>query len=195
MVAPERTYAEVLRVAGRYLAAQQARSFEIAERDEALALTWVAGSGDRAQHSYTRLELADLLAAARLLRGDALVVRSREQEQLLRTLGQELDRQHVTLGAVFQQSDGYRVLGEREGLPFEGHFSVAELGHLSAERHEWRASAEETPVAGSAPHEAPADAVVPTPEDLPAPEVESPEVGLPAGPRDQRPWWRRGWGR
>jgi hypothetical protein len=195
-VTPAYAYAEVLRVTGRYLAAQQARSFEIAERGEALALTWIADRGQTERRSYTRLELADLLAAARLLRGRGPSSSPSELEQALRTLGQELDRQRVSLGIIFQEPDGYRVRGERESLPFEAHFTAGELQELSAEQHARRVSPPDSALPDRSVHpDSRAAAALASERETSEADASADQAAPSADAPRRRPWWRWGRGR
>src|SRR5689334_21775936 len=96
-----RDNAEVLRALGRFLDDQGATTFEIVNNIPYLDVTWeMPGAGSQpCRRAYQEPDLYDLRAEARALRqGAGRPVGS--LVELLRTIGQELDRDGVELGSL-----------------------------------------------------------------------------------------------
>jgi hypothetical protein len=135
-------YALLLRALGQYLDSQQARRAEIAVRDNGLSVSWSAtrelGQRDEQQH-FDEFDLEVLRMRGKLYR-EAFVATG-DRAELLRTLGQELDREHINLRTLVEDDDGYWLHGTLDGAPVHRPYTMEQLRNLSAERRITRTDA------------------------------------------------------
>ena len=117
----QRTYADLLRLIGRFLDSNEASAVEIVDHDTALAVSWQAREGGTCRRSFSDNSVVSLLRAARTQRGTADPDSPSGRAELLRTLGQVLDTQEVTQVSIVEAPDGYRING------FSGRQPVQQL--------------------------------------------------------------------
>ena len=164
-------YADMLRALGRFLDEQNAYETEVVEQQHYLAVSWQDSGGVAGQRSYNELDLNQLRAEARRLRGgggSGPAMAKGERHELLRTLGQDLDAMGFSLGRILEDDEGFIVTGVSDRRYHSLRYTREALRELSAERRQQRGT------------------VVPHPtEDI---ILESPEPN-PSGPRWR--FWRR----
>jgi hypothetical protein len=130
---PNRTeYGDLLRVVGRVLDTEAAEQIEIIQHPNCLTLSWSDGKGPAQHRSYRDVGLANLRRQARRLRGAGEQEPTRDREELLRTLGQELDTRQVVLSGIVETARGYRVSGVAERRYVNELFTWSELHEASA---------------------------------------------------------------
>jgi hypothetical protein len=131
--------ADVLRALGRSLDLQFARGIKITVHETFLSVEWGHPSSHTQTRSYQEHHLADLLAQARAMRtGSGEGTPSASLGELLRTLGQELDRANVEANGIVQEPTGFRVSGIQGGRYFRQFYRTSELLQLSRARREAR---------------------------------------------------------
>src|SRR4051794_15878062 len=118
-------YADILRVIGAVLDEHGAVNAEIIEHQAFVAISWQQGVGNAAQRFYNDLDLQELRAQARELRGGGRG--SGGRAELLRVLGQDLDAQKMELNGIVEDPDGYRVSGIAERRYLNLYYSLEEL--------------------------------------------------------------------
>ena len=87
------------------------RDLELVSYEEFIAASWVTGAGRTENRGYAELSIADLREHARTAhhwRAQSAQAAG-DSEELLRTLGQELDAAHVQLIAVFERDHEFLV--------------------------------------------------------------------------------------
>jgi hypothetical protein len=117
------------------------RDFELVNYGEYLAFSWLAGVGASAKHAYaelTKSELCDQIRTLRGLRGHAADQPSGEHEELLRTLGQELDRASVRMIAIFEREREFLVTSSSPTEHLHRAYSKGTLRNLSEQRQSLR---------------------------------------------------------
>src|SRR4051794_136221 len=94
-------HADVLRALGRFLDENDAYEFEITNHDIFLAVSWgkADGAGER---SYQEHELEKLRQQARLMRQGLGGGNPGGLAELMRTLGQEIDREQIDISRIEQ---------------------------------------------------------------------------------------------
>jgi hypothetical protein len=126
--------ADVLRALGRFLDKQGATAVEIKNHEVFLAVSWSDASSSE-RRAYQERDLESLRDEARAMRkGVAGGTPAGSMGELLRTLGQDLDRDEVEVVGIVQEPDGFRVSGTRDGHYYNRMFLTAELLKESAER-------------------------------------------------------------
>jgi len=91
-------YGDLLRVVGDLLDAESAEQVEIVQHPEALTLTWASAANQFTHRSVRDVNLDVLQQQARALRGKEKAGGTSPRVELLRTLGQLLDYEQLTLG-------------------------------------------------------------------------------------------------
>jgi hypothetical protein len=109
MVADGQGYADILRVVGQLLDTDAATDVEIIEHETFIALSWRSEISGAETRSFRELDIARLRKEARQRRGTGAEDHPRGYAELLRTLGQELDDDGITLNSIVEEEDGYRV--------------------------------------------------------------------------------------
>jgi hypothetical protein len=161
-------YGDILRVVGRIVDERQAQlraeleaaepqrqrisHLEITEYEAFMAVSWKTAAGAAGSQAYTELNLRELREEAHRLRGEsANGQKAGEYEELLRTLGQELDAEQIGISAILEQHEEFVVTGASQGRYFSRHYPVTDLHELSLERQQLRAPAyrPETPAASA----------------------------------------------
>lgn len=129
-------WGDILRVVGRWLDAEEAQNVQIAP-GSTLDVTWQR-AGTAQEAALTRLDMDKLREQAPLMRQPISASPRGDREELLRTLGQELDDLGYTVDKVSERAAGYevRVVGA-EG-PSDRFYSLTELRQHSARRRELR---------------------------------------------------------
>jgi hypothetical protein len=134
-------WADVLRALGRSLDAENASHIEIVNHDAFLAVFWDQGAPGAEQRAYKEHDLEALRAQARELRsGTAGGNPGGTFAELLRTLGQDLDRDEVDVSRVAEEDGDFIVSGQAKGKYYRQAYSVSELMVLSAQRRDARAA-------------------------------------------------------
>jgi hypothetical protein len=134
------TQADVLRALGRLLDEGRAGPVTITSEELFVTASWPDGRG-AAYRAYA----PDLLRArARAMRRGTGGRSSGARGELLRTLGQELDRGGIELIQVAERSDGFFTWGTADGQAVERVYSTGELQKLSIARQALRGSGHST---------------------------------------------------
>jgi hypothetical protein len=130
-----RDNAEILRALGRFLDDQGATTFEIVNHIAYLAVAWDSPNSGSApsERAYQDHHLNDLRAEARGMRQGAegpvgsLV-------ELLRIVGQELDRERVDLSSIRRDERAFHVSGSRDGRHYQAEYRTKDLVVIGANR-------------------------------------------------------------
>jgi hypothetical protein len=153
-------YGDVLRVIGRLLDEREAvmkaeaidpsrhghetrvlyEDIEIVEHDSFLRVSWRTRGGSGARQAYTDVNLAQLRARSRQLRTDSSADPGGQREELLRTLGQELDADDLRVSGIFEKEADFFVSGSAAGRYVNRSFAKDELLLLSEHRRQLRPS-------------------------------------------------------
>jgi hypothetical protein len=104
-------YGDVLRAVGRMLDSVQARAAEITEQATSLHVSWQSAGGERVERVFNSEQLDVLRGEEHALRDASASPPFGGHGELLRTLGQSLDQQGISLERVVELADGYRVTG------------------------------------------------------------------------------------
>jgi hypothetical protein len=97
----------------------------IVDHGDFIALTWRAGDG-LGSRSLTQLDILELVARAQQSRGtDSHTVGG--WEGVLRTLGQLLDAEDMSVGGIFEEAGRFHVSGLADGQPFNLRYTKDEL--------------------------------------------------------------------
>ena len=126
---------DLLRALGRTLDAERAADIKITFLDGFVTVSWRRHGSVEQQRSLREMDLESLRAEAKALRhhipqetyGGPLA-------ETLRTLGQELSREHVDATNITEEEDGYRVSGFAKNHYFREIYPKGELGHLSTRK-------------------------------------------------------------
>jgi hypothetical protein len=119
MLAPGE-YSDALRAVGRFLQDIGATDIHIMDRDDLLEISWTGPRGPRAQRMYTVEHIQALRTTAQLYRG----VKNPEQhigtEELLRTIGRQLDEAQARRISIVETLEGFlvRSAGNESGQEF-----------------------------------------------------------------------------
>jgi hypothetical protein len=132
-------HADVLRALGRHLDELGATGIEIVNHEVFLSVSW-AESVESEQRAYQEHDLEALRSRAKLLRQSPSGDPGGSLAELLRTVGQELDRTNATLSGLTQEPDSFRLSGIRDGVYFRETYTIAELDQLRIERRAGRGS-------------------------------------------------------
>jgi hypothetical protein len=128
--------ADVLRVIGRYLDDQGGRDPRI-RYDRDVEVSWRSESGDQ-ERASTDFDINKLREQAPLMRRPVPLPRKGDREELLRTLGQELDIQGIEVIEISETGGSFRVHGRFAGQTVHRFYSEKELRKLSEERRALR---------------------------------------------------------
>jgi hypothetical protein len=111
----------------------------IVAHDDYFAVSWRATAGAMQRRIYHQYDLDELLKQAKALRNEEAGRSYGEREELLRTLGQELDRGGVDLKGIVEVEDdaGVQVRGRLHGDDVLRIYSWETLRHIS-ESYKWR---------------------------------------------------------
>jgi hypothetical protein len=135
------TNTEVLRVVGQFLDREAARQIEIFEAATFVTVAWRTDAGERQRRDFTHDEIEDLQKDARFQRGTPIPDVPSSLAEVLRTLGQMLDVQQVSVSSITEEPDGYRIKGLGDGRLV--HQLVTRAGlHLASRRAVTRRKAE-----------------------------------------------------
>ena len=166
-------YSEILRVIGRLLDEREAlaraehgaaQSTELSAPGEALPLAyedvqivehesfvrvaWRAHDGSGARHTFTDLTLSLLHSKATQLRGEGSQDPFGEREELLRTLGQELDAAELGISGIVERDDEFFVSGSEADHYFNRSYRKDDLRSLSRFRQHLRPAHTEPALVG-----------------------------------------------
>jgi len=146
--------ADVLRALGQFLDEQGASGIEIKSHEVFLAITW-GSRADAGHRAYQEHDLEALRAQARAMRrgGGGASTDSGSLTELMRTLGQQLDRDQIEMNSIYQEPDGFRVSGIRQGRYRTGLCYTSELLETSAERRTARGTGVDVPLVRADPFE------------------------------------------
>jgi hypothetical protein len=161
-------HTDVLRAIGRLLDREAAQDVRLVNNGAFLTLSWRSPArGDDERH-YEDHNLEELRQWARDARGDLQAGPRGFFADLLRTLGQDLDREQAEFTQILQAGDALAVTGSVGGRYLRQTYYAAELQASSRRRRGWRQSAgaaESDPTREAAPPPAPAHPI----ETPPAP--------------------------
>ena len=111
---------------------------EIVEHEAFVRVSWRTHSGSAARQAYTDLNLFELRTMSRQLRGEPTVDPAGEHEELLRTLGQELDAEELQVSGVVEKGEEFFVSGSTAGRYFNRAYGRDDLLTLSQHRQRLR---------------------------------------------------------
>jgi hypothetical protein len=113
---------------------------EIVEHEAFMRVSWRTRGGSAARHAYTELSISKLRARARQLRGERAEDPGGDWEELLRTLGQELDAEELRVSGIFEKENEFFVSGSAAGRYVTRSFLRDELVTLSQHRQQLRSA-------------------------------------------------------
>jgi hypothetical protein len=128
-------YAQLLRALGHYLDQRQAVIASIESDESALCIRWIIVTEEGTREELSPLDPFDLDVLrwrGRLFRD--LAWSGGERAELLRTLGQNLDRDAIRIHAISEDGDGFVVEGTIGEKTVRRSYSLANLRLQSAER-------------------------------------------------------------
>jgi hypothetical protein len=128
--------ADVLRVIGRYLDDQGGRDSRI-RYDRDVEVSWRSESGDQ-ERASTDFDINKLREQAPLMRRPVPLPRKGDREELLRTLGQELEAQDIAVIEISETGGSFRVHGKFGEQTVHRFYSEKELRKLSEQRRALR---------------------------------------------------------
>jgi hypothetical protein len=137
-------WADILRVLGRFLDSSDAQDIEIKNEDR-LAVRWRMASGSTESASYTEFDMNKLREQAPLMRRPVATPPKTDREEMLRTIGQEMDEQAITVREIVEAAGAYRVYGSDATGEVYRFYSRAELRGLSEKRRAMRKPVEQEP--------------------------------------------------
>jgi hypothetical protein len=111
MLAPGE-YSDALRAVGRFLQDIGATDIHIMDRDDLLEISWSGPRGPRAQRMYTLEHIQALRTTAQLYRGVKGLAPHIGTEELLRTIGRQLDEARVRRIGIVETPEGFLVTSE-----------------------------------------------------------------------------------
>ena len=135
------SYAQLLRTLGQYLDQQQAIIASIESDDSGLCMRWIIVTEEGTREELSALDTFDLDVLrwrGRLVRD--LAWSGGERAELLRTLGQDLDRDGIRIRAISEDGDGFVVEGATGQQTVRRVYSLADLRTSSAQRRASRSS-------------------------------------------------------
>jgi len=127
-------------IAGKPLFVVGYEDVEIVEHEAFMRVSWRTRGGSAARHAYTELSISKLRARARQLRGEPAEDPGGEWEDLLRTLGQELDAEEIRVSGIFKKENEFFVSGSAAGRYVTRSFLREELVTLSQHRQQLRSA-------------------------------------------------------
>ena len=130
--------ADLLRAVGRLLDSFDATTIQLLNGDAFLTISWQTKQGGPDERQYEERNLEDLRRWARDSRGDIQKGPPGGLADMLRTLGQDLDRERIELTQVEQDAEGLTVVGSLDGRSVRRRYLTLELRASSQRRREWR---------------------------------------------------------
>jgi len=132
-------YAEWLRTVGQWLDAQGAHDLEIVVDAYLVTVICQVNRDTPHRHSFSRVELGRLSEAAQLRRNHSLSQPSGHWAAMLRTVGQELATEQITLTRLCSEEIGLRAYGAHGQRYFNHVYPWDELRMLNRSRYNERA--------------------------------------------------------
>ena len=140
-----REYCDTLRALGRFLETAGALEIAVSEEANHLSVSWRTKGGDRLRRQYGAFELQALRTAARLFRGLEGGDPRFTREEMLRTLGRQLDDMGAEGIGLVETPDGFWVSARVRGERVECLYTFDELTARSHEYHRARLPAVTAP--------------------------------------------------
>ena len=125
-------YAELLRVIGQWLDANEAQSIELLATAHTITVRWRPPRGRPLAYTFDGDELAEMGQKARAQLTDQAGQMAGQWATLLRTLGHELDHTGRELLVARSVAEGIQVLGTDPTTPATQWFAPERLGHWNA---------------------------------------------------------------
>jgi hypothetical protein len=133
-------HAALLRAIGRLLDAEFAENVQLVNNDAAVTLSWRKPGLGGEQRSYRQENLEELRRFAAQSRGTYRGDQADSLAELLRTVGQDLDRERWKLTRLVQEPDGWVAEGWLNDRPITRKHLLRDLVASSKRRREWRRS-------------------------------------------------------
>ena len=134
----ETCYSDLLRAVGQFLDADAPESVEIADEGATLTLNWVDRDGNPQARTFDKKhDLDKMRQEGRGRRGTPAEQSNGEREELLRTLGEELDMTGANLVRI-KEIHGYKVIVVDDAERIELWYSRDELLEKSRARRDQR---------------------------------------------------------
>jgi hypothetical protein len=130
--------ADLLRAVGRLLDGEKATAFDLINNDGTLAIAFRTKGYGNDQRHYQDRNLEELRKWAKDSRGDMYREPRDGYAEMLRTLGQDLDRAGSEFTEILQEGDKITVRGQIDGRQVEQQYLVPELLASNRRRREWR---------------------------------------------------------
>src|SRR5581483_9535501 len=111
MVPQAGEHADLLRALGRFLDQQQAGNVEIVNHEVFLTVSWEKQAGGAQQRAFQDIDVETLRAQAIALRKGNVRNPGGSLAEMLRTLGQELDRDQAEVSTITSNRDSFTVSG------------------------------------------------------------------------------------
>src|SRR5690242_11140103 len=145
-------HTDVLRAIGRLLDLEGADGVHVVHGQGSLTVEW--RSGVRSDHRrYEGHHLAELRKSARGSRGELNKGPDGGWADLLRTLGQDMDRDEIGLAELTHEADNLTVTGSVAGRPTSRTYSIPDLRASSQRRQAWRRATDDPPTGADSPGE------------------------------------------
>lgn len=103
--------ADVLRAVGWFLDQEDATSYSIVTEDTIVKVTWETVDAGVGRRAYQEHQLESLRARARAMRRQRHYAGPSANSELLRTIGQILERERITTRGIFRDAEGFRISG------------------------------------------------------------------------------------
>ncbi len=140
------SYADLLRSLGLWLDERGARvPWTVHTEGSQWAISWDTGGGAPRAEDATQVDVQELRVQAPRLRGVGMLAASLgERAELLRTLGQDLDAERLTLTNLTEEEDAFLVCGQLYGQIFFRRATREELRTHSLRRRSSRQATSST---------------------------------------------------
>jgi hypothetical protein len=131
-------WADVLRLIGRHVDAQEPAEDVAVVSSEEIQVRWRQLEGHKRAESLSGLDLNRLRETAPLMRRPISTPSRGDREELMRTLGQELDALGIEVDEISERPGGFEVRGRGPDVPDYRFYAASELRQLSEERRKLR---------------------------------------------------------
>ncbi|HZT06522.1 MAG TPA: hypothetical protein VFC51_05790 [Chloroflexota bacterium] len=129
-------YADIFRALGRFLDDLNAASVQIDNQGEYMAVRWNRTLGSVQERIFRERDLDALREQARAMRRGLLKASPSRGSlaELLRTLGQELDRDKIEVSTISQNEVGFDLTGTVDRRYVRRSYVLSELEAISTQR-------------------------------------------------------------
>ena len=129
--------ADLLRGLGYFLDEQDATTFTIVTDRDVLKVSWLSADAETEHRAYQEHQLEVLRTNAQVHR-NPIISPAGSNAELLRTIGQDLDRDQVRLFGIARDAEGFRVSGLAGKTYMTTQYRTSDLVARSIDRQESR---------------------------------------------------------